>query len=185
MFNFLILEESVIMAITKLTHSTDITPLDNSAKIQFICPVCKAEKVLQFPKSVITQAKGLSTMSIARGLVCEHQFQAFVDKNYMVRGYQRVDFEFEKIRSEEKRLQNRENKTNDDELFENLILEGNYLEYNPNQKQEYKDKKKHTEEYKSADTNLDLQEIYNEFWEFIDKDNNLFQRFIKNDIRRK
>jgi len=31
MFNFLILEESVIMAITKLTHSTDITPLDNSA----------------------------------------------------------------------------------------------------------------------------------------------------------
>ena len=128
------------MAVTKLSQSTDITPLDNPAKIQFICPVCKAEKILQFPKSVITQAKGLSTMSIAKGLVCEHQFQAFVDKNYMVRGYQRVDFEFEKIRSEEKRLQNRENKTNNDELFENLILEGNYLEYNPNQKQENKDK---------------------------------------------
>jgi len=173
------------MALTKLSHSTDITPLDHSAKIQFICPVCKAEKVLQFPKSVITQAKGLSTMSIARGLVCEHQFQAFVDKNYMVRGYQRVDFEFDKIKTEEKTLQNRKNKTNDDELFENLILEGNYLEYSPNQKQEDKDKKKQTVEYKSAEKNLDLQEIYDEFWEFIDKDNNLFQRFIKNDIRRK
>ena len=173
------------MAVTKLSHSTDITPLDNSAKIQFICPVCKAEKVLQFPKSVITQAKGLSTMSIASGLVCEHQFQAFVDKNYMVRGYQRVDFEFEKIRSEEKRLQNRENKTNDDELFENLILEGNYLEYNPNQKQENKDKKEQKLRPKSSDTNLTLQEIYNEFWEFIDKDNPVFQTFIKNDIRRK
>ena len=173
------------MALTKLSHSTDITPLDHSAKIQFICPVCKAEKALQFPKSVITQAKGLSTMSIASGLVCEHQFQAFVDKNYMVRGYQRVDFEFEKIKTEEKRLQNRENKTNDDELFENLILEGNYLEYNSNQKQEDKDKKKQIVQYKSAEKNLDLQEIYDEFWEFIDKDNNLFQRFIKNDIRRK
>jgi len=185
MFNFLILEESVIMAITKLTHSTDITPLDNSANIKFICPVCKAEKVLQFPKSVIAQAKGLSTMSIASGLVCEHQFQAFVDKNYMVRGYQRVDFEFEKIKTEEKRLQNRENKWNDDELFENLILEGDYLEYNPNQKQEYKDKREQEVLPKSADTNLTLQEIYDEFWEFIDKDNNLFVTFIKNDIRRK
>jgi len=173
------------MAVTKLSHSTEITPSDNSAKIQFICPVCKAEKVLQFPKSVITQAKGLSTMSIARGLVCEHQFQAFVDKNYMVRGYQRVDFEFEKIKTEEKRLQNRENKTNDDELFENLILEGNYLEYNPNQKQEDQDKREQKVLPKSSDTNLDLQEIYNEFWEFIDKDNNLFQRFIEKDIRRK
>ncbi|GAF86305.1 unnamed protein product, partial [marine sediment metagenome] len=92
---------------------------------------------------------------------------------------------FEKIKTEEKRLLNRENKTNDDELFENLILEGNYLEYNPNQKQEDKDKKKQIVQYKSAEKNLDLQEIYNEFWEFIDKDNNLFQRFIEKDIRRK
>ena len=173
------------MAVTKLSHSTDITPLDNPAKIQFICPVCKAEKALQFPKSVITQAKGLSTLSIASGLVCEHQFQAFVDKNCAVRGYQRVDFEFEKIKTEEKALKNRKNKTNDDELFENLILEGNYLEYNPNQKQENKDKKEQKLLPKSSDTNLTLQEIYNEFWEFIDKDNEQFQEFIKYDVRRK
>ena len=176
MFIFWTSIEGAIMAVTKLSHSTDITPLDNPAKIQFICPVCKAEKILQFPKSVITQAKGLSTMSIAKGLVCEHQFQAFVDKNYMVRGYQRVDFEFEKIRSEEKRLQNRENKTNNDELFENLILEGNYLEYNPNQKQKIKKK--------SINRKLNLKEIYNEFWEFIDEDNEKFKDLINKDLRR-
>jgi len=178
-------KEGAVMAVTKLSQGTDITHLDNPANIKFICPVCKAEKALQFPKSVITQAKGLSTMSIARGLVCEHQFQAFVDKNCAVRGYQRVDFEFEKIRTEEKRLQNRKNKRNDDELFENLILEGNYLEYNPNQKQENKDKREQKVLPKSSDTNLTLQEIYNEFWEFIDEDTEQFQEFIKCDIRRK
>ena len=121
-------------------------------------------------------------MSIASGLVCEHQFQAFVDKNYMVRGYQRVDFEFEKIKTEEKRLQNRENKTNDDELFENLILEGNYLEYNPTRKEGDNDNQ--TNRALKENVNQ-LEEIYNEFWEFIDNDNPLFQKFIKNDIRRK
>ena len=177
MFNFLILEESVIMAITKLTHSTDITPLDNSAKIQFICPVCKAEKVLEFPKSVITQAKGLSTLSIASGLVCEHQFQAFIDKNCAVRGYQRVDFEFEKINTGEKR----KDKINDDDLFENLILEGDYLEYNPRKKED--DNNNQTNHALKENINQ-LEVIYNEFWEFIDKDNPLFQKFIKDDIRR-
>ena len=173
------------MAVTKLSHPTDITPLDNPAKIQFICPVCKAEKALQFPKSVITQAKGLSTLSIASGLVCEHQFQAFVDKNCAVRGYQRVDFEFEKIKTEEQRLQNRENKTNDDELFENLILEGNYLEYTPKQEKENKVVKKQKVQDDPIQENKSLQEIYNEFWEFIDEDNERFQEFIKYDVRRK
>ena len=173
------------MALTKLSHSTDITPLDNPAKIQFICPVCKAEKALQFPKSVITQAKGLSTLSIASGLVCEHQFQAFVDKNCAVRGYQRVDFEFEKIKTEEQRLQNRENKTNDDELFENLILEGNYLEYTPKQENKNKVVKKQKVQDDPIQENKSLQEIYNEFWEFIDEDNERFQEFIKYDVRRK
>jgi len=113
------------------------------------------------------------------------RFKFKTDKNCAVRGYQRVDFEFEKDKPEEKSLQNRKNKPNDDELFENLILEGNYLEYIPNQKKENKDKREQKVLPKSADRNLTLQEIYNEFWEFIDKDNKLFQGFIKNDIRRK
>jgi hypothetical protein len=170
------------MAVTKLSHSTEITPLEDSAKIRFACPVCKSEKVLLFPKSVISQAKGLSTMSIASGLVCDHQFQAFVDKNYMVRGYQRVDFEFEKIKTEKQRLQKRKNKRNDDELCENLILEGDYLEYNPTRKEGDNNNQTNHALKKNA---KNLEEIYNEFWEFIDEDNSLFQKFIKDDIRRK
>jgi len=173
------------MAVTKLSQDTDITHLDDSAKIHFICPVCKSEKALDFPKSVITKAKGLTTMSIAKGLVCEHQFQAFVDKNKMVRGYQRVDFEFEKTKSEEKRLQNNENKANDDELFTNLILEGNYLEYKPNQKKNSGKKSKNQEiQLKSEKKNKPIKELYDEFWEFIDEDNEIFQDYIKNDNRR-
>ena len=123
------------MAVTKLTHTPEITTPTNTTHIQFICPVCKSEKSLQFPKSIVDKAKGLTTMSIARGLVCDHQFQAFVDKNFMVRGYQRVDFEFEKTKKEQE--QHPTNYIKDEkELFENLILEGNYLEYIPNYKKE-------------------------------------------------
>lgn len=170
------------MAITKLSQNINIPPLEDSAKISFVCPVCKSEKVLQFPKSVIAQAKGLSTMSIASGLVCGHQFQAFVDKNYTVRGYQRVDFEFENIKTEEEILQKRKNNKNDDELFNSLILEGDYLEFNPTKKKD--DNNSQINYTLKKKINL-LEEIYNEFWEFIDEDNSLFQKYIKDDIRRK
>jgi hypothetical protein len=162
------------MAVTKVSQDTDITPLEESAKIQFICPVCKSEKILDFPKSVITNAKGLTTMSIANGLVCEHQFQAFVDKNCMVRGYQRVDFEFETTKPKEKVS---DSNRNEEDLFDNLILEGNYLEYKPKHRNETPTRTK--------DKNKELKEIYSEFWEFIDDDNKLFQVFIKKDMRRK
>jgi hypothetical protein len=172
------------MAVTKLSQDIGITHLDDSAKIQFICPVCKSEKVLDFPKSVITNAKGLTTMSIAKGLVCEHQFQAFVDKNYMVRGYQRVDFEFESTKNKDKQAQIRTSKGEEKDLFENLILEGNFLEYRPIQKVDHKRKEKQKINQTSENKKLTLKDIYEEFWEFIDRDNSLFQGFIKNDIRK-
>ena len=151
---------------------------------QFICPVCKSEENLQFPKSTVNKANDLAFMSIARGLVCGHQFQAFVDKNFMVRGYQRVDFEFEKIKAEQKQ-ESKSLLKNDKELFENLTLEGNYLEYIPNRKQI--NKKSHKQEIKiKPEKKINpLQEVYDEFWEFIDENNKTFQDFIRNDERRK
>jgi len=171
------------MAVTKLTHTPEITTPTNTTQIQFICPVCKSEKSLQFPKSIVDKAKGLTTMSIARGLVCEHQFQAFVDKNFMVRGYQRVDFEFEKIKTEQKQ-QPKNNVKEDKELFENLILEGNYLEYNPNCRKEKKNSQKQKIQDKAEIKSKSLQDLYDEFWEFIDENNKTFQNFIRNDERR-
>ncbi|MFX1596021.1 MAG: hypothetical protein ACFFBK_08130, partial [Promethearchaeota archaeon] len=48
----------------------------------------------RIPTKIINHAKQLTTVSIPSGAVCEHGFQSFVDKNFIVRGYQKVDFEF-------------------------------------------------------------------------------------------
>jgi small GTP-binding protein len=61
--------------------------------LRFVCPICKAEKELSVSKSIISEAKTLTTISIQRNEICEHHFQAFVDKNFNIRGYQKVDFE--------------------------------------------------------------------------------------------
>jgi hypothetical protein len=58
------------------------------------CPTCSTNKKLKIPKKVINQSKQLTTISIPQNLCCDHSFQAFVDKNFIVRGYQTVDFEF-------------------------------------------------------------------------------------------
>ena len=64
-------------------------------KLNIICPACKAEKLLPFPKSIIKPANNLSTSFIVKGLVCEHEFQVLIDKDYTIHGYQLVDVEFE------------------------------------------------------------------------------------------
>ncbi|UCC20932.1 MAG: hypothetical protein JSV62_06530 [Promethearchaeota archaeon] len=67
---------------------------EEQQEILVVCPTCKAKKELNIPVKIINQAKHLTTISIPSGSVCKHGFQAFVDKNFQVRGYQTVDFEF-------------------------------------------------------------------------------------------
>ncbi len=62
-----------------------------------VCPECSNKEILQIPRQIINQSKQLTTVSIPKGIVCEHSFQAFVDKNFKVRGYQKVDFELSKM----------------------------------------------------------------------------------------
>jgi hypothetical protein len=62
-----------------------------------VCPTCKSRKELKIPTKIINQSKQLTTVSIPSGTVCDHSFQSFVDKNFVVRGYQKVDFEFAKM----------------------------------------------------------------------------------------
>ncbi len=168
------------MAITEVKRNVNI----NRSKVEFICPVCKSKKSLEIPKTVISEAKQLTTMSIARGLVCEHQFQAFVDKNFQVRGYQRVDFEFENKSNDEKNSDLNINKQGDIGLFENLILEGNYVEYTPKEilKKNYNQQINRKTNFQKK--KMSLEDIYNEFWEFIDENNEKFRVFINNDSRR-
>jgi hypothetical protein len=62
--------------------------------IRVVCPTCAKKKELKIPSKIINQSKQLTTVSIPSGAVCEHSFQSFVDKNFKIRGYQKVDFEF-------------------------------------------------------------------------------------------
>ena len=60
-------------------------------KLKIICPVCKAEKLLEFPKSIFEKANEHSTIFFPMGLVCEHRFQALIDEDRMIRGYQIIE----------------------------------------------------------------------------------------------
>lgn len=61
------------------------------------CPSCQAKKLIKIPVKIISQSKQLTTVSIPLDLICGHSFQAFIDKNFKVRAYQKVDFELSKI----------------------------------------------------------------------------------------
>jgi len=67
----------------------------NEKILKFVCPVCKSEKKLLISKSMLSQDKTLTTVSIQKNEICEHHFQTFIDKDFRIRGYQKVDFEIE------------------------------------------------------------------------------------------
>lgn len=77
-----------------MIDTDDLTAEEAYQDIMVVCPTCKTRKELKIPTKIINQAKQLTTVSIPSGAVCEHGFQSFVDKDFKVRGYQRVDFEF-------------------------------------------------------------------------------------------
>jgi hypothetical protein len=171
------------VAVIKESIHSKISNLHQNTEINFVCPVCKTKKGLQFPNSVINKSKQLTTISLPKGLVCEHHFQAFVDKNFIVRGYQKVDFEF-------KNHMNNTSEYNEEKFFEDLILEGNYVEYNPkNSNDEERNLKRSNSKSRSAEGNLYdkevLKKIYEEFWDFIDKSNPDFKEFIEKDPRKR
>ncbi|MFX0181265.1 MAG: hypothetical protein ACFE78_13850 [Candidatus Hodarchaeota archaeon] len=178
-------------------------------QIMIECPVCESEKKLNFPRSVINNAKKLTTISIPKGLVCEHHFQAFVDKSFMVRGYQKVDFEYASDIIKTKELAQKERNSREREFSEYIIIEENYLAYKPKENQIIIERKYDNNDLKKAienkinsknkdDTKLrrngkkildkkskmNLKDIYDEFWDFIDENNKDFQEFIQNDQRR-
>jgi len=68
--------------------------------IDVICPICKVKKQINVPETVINEAKQLTSISISKDIVCSHHFQAFVDKNFIVRGYQKVDYHIEEALKE-------------------------------------------------------------------------------------
>jgi hypothetical protein len=63
-------------------------------EVHFICPHCNKSGYFIVPFSQIRGTdKGLTTIYVPENNICEHSFQAFVDKNGWVRGYETADFE--------------------------------------------------------------------------------------------
>jgi len=195
------------VAIIKETIQVQMNDLNEYSPITFICPVCKTRKELKIPKVIINEARQLTTVSIPKGLICEHHFQAFVDKNFVIRGYQKVDFEvaydlYNKKKKKKLEIAKPEN------IYDEIIIEGNFIEFRPNdahKENEIAEKKKKCknliikEEILSNPNKkknntpptikekhvMSIEEIYDEFWEFIDDENEDFKHFIEIDNRRK
>ena len=175
------------MAILDQNIHPQISELNEYLTVKISCPVCKVHKELKFPKSVINKARQLTTISLPKGLICDHHFQAFVDKNFVVRGYQKVDFEFEPEKSLKPKADANLFNGNDDGLFEDLIFEGNYVEFKPKRKinRDSRPPPNATEKNTRKNTGKrSLKEVYDEFWEVINDNNIEFKEFIEKDKRR-
>ena len=157
-------------------------------KIEVVCPICKIRDLIGIPEKKIKNSSHLTTVSIQKGLICPHHFQIFIDKNLQVRGYQKVDFELNHNNSKQlwngvKAFNQKEEKKNN--LFENIILDCNSVKtksINSVLSAENGDLKRENVTKCNVAT---LKEIYEEFWEFIDEENEKFHKFIINDKKRK
>ncbi|MFX1278986.1 MAG: hypothetical protein ACFFA3_06175 [Promethearchaeota archaeon] len=66
------------------------------AKIEVRCPKCsKWENIEVSDDATKNLAKGLLAININAGMICEHNFIAYVDKNFMVRDCLIADFEIQ------------------------------------------------------------------------------------------
>ncbi|MFX1495016.1 MAG: hypothetical protein ACFFBZ_12090 [Promethearchaeota archaeon] len=144
--------------------------------INIKCPICKKCKDISIPESTDTQKSHLLTISIPKGMICGHHFQAFVDKNNNIRGYQKVDIELKNS------IINRD--LEDYDISKHLIIEGNLVKFKP-EYIKYRNREALEIQNKSEKKEImSIKDIYNEFWEFIDDNNSFFSDFILHDKRR-
>lgn len=129
----------------------------NIKRISISCPICKNKRIIEIPLSIIDKSKQLTTISIPKGKICEHHFQIFIDKNYRIRGFQKVDYE--------------------------LCDQQNSNNLPP--KNSEKSQERPNMHLQSHRREMSLREIYDEFWEYISEDNKVFEEFISEDTRRK
>ena len=86
------------------------------------CPFCQSRKKIKIPSDVFQREKSLTVVSIPTGVVCDHKFQTFVDKNFKVRGYQKIDFKISRMEflEKEENLNDLETLPFSEEVFEYL-----------------------------------------------------------------
>jgi hypothetical protein len=66
------------------------------AKLEIRCPTCSARGYIDISEEALKNVtKGLLAVNIAVGMVCEHSFVAYVDKNMQIRDYFIADFQIQ------------------------------------------------------------------------------------------
>jgi len=80
-------------------------PLHESKSLSISCPICRSKKIIKIPTSIVDKSKQLTTISIPKGKICNHHFQVFIDKNFIIRGFQKVDYELKEMQLAKQKLQ--------------------------------------------------------------------------------
>ncbi len=63
-------------------------------KVELQCPICMKYGYLSISKDYIHKAeRGLFAVEISKGLICEHAFIAYIDRNLIVRDSFTADFQ--------------------------------------------------------------------------------------------
>ncbi len=88
-------ELGISTSTAKTLETTGLSDQAEKKYLNIICPICHGKKRMPIPKSIIEESSRVTTLSIPKELICEHHFQVFVDKNFAIRGYQRVDYEID------------------------------------------------------------------------------------------
>lgn len=64
--------------------------------VDIVCPICSSRSKVPVPSYIFEKKKaGIIKIQIHPGIVCNHQFVAFVDQKFVARGYERIDFELD------------------------------------------------------------------------------------------
>jgi hypothetical protein len=156
-------------------------------KIHIICPICKTTDIVGIPPSKLNKKSNLTAISVHKNLICPHHFQFFIDNNFNIRGYQKVDLELNQVNS--KNLRNgvkayKEVEKMDGKLFKEIILDGNKVKFQSLYSDKSIEKCSSSKVTSKKMKKMTIKEIYEEFWEFVEKDNQIFLDFIVNDERR-
>ncbi|MFW9989953.1 MAG: hypothetical protein ACFFC3_14995 [Candidatus Odinarchaeota archaeon] len=70
---------------------------EETKSIKLFCPICKATKIITVAKEIVKNSESILTISVPSNYMCEHGFQAYIDKWYSVRGYSSADLELKKL----------------------------------------------------------------------------------------
>ena len=66
-----------------------------SCQITIFCPYknCDKKGDITIPQNVVNSNSGTTKIRIPEEIICEHAFMIYIDKNFVVRGTEKIDFD--------------------------------------------------------------------------------------------